>query len=77
MTQILVFVLGRVENIGKKGEDVGYQHFLLFPQSFQKVSFPKVLKVMIVWQRVNLLPDHKILDWCKLKQIADDIFNYF
>ena len=25
------FVLGRVENIVGKGEDAGYQHFLLFP----------------------------------------------
>ena len=23
----------------------------------------------------NLLPDNKILDWSKLKQIADDIFK--
>ena len=26
---------------------------------------------------VNLLPDDKILHWSKLKQIADDILNYF
>ena len=25
------FVLGRVENIMGKGENAGYQHFLLFP----------------------------------------------
>ena len=24
---------------------------------------------------INLLPDHKILDWSKLKQIADDILK--
>ena len=28
----LKFVLGRVENIVEKGENAGYQHFLLFPQ---------------------------------------------
>ena len=33
------FVLGRLENITGKGENTGYQHFLLFPQCFQKASF--------------------------------------
>ena len=33
--QKLNFVLGRVENIVGKGENAGYQHFLLFP-CFQK-----------------------------------------
>ena len=32
-------------------------------------------KVGIVWYRVNPLPDDKILDWSKLKQIADDILK--
>ena len=31
MTQNLNFVLGSVENILGKGENAGYQHFLLFP----------------------------------------------
>ena len=35
----LKFVLGRVENIVGKGENAGYQHFLLFQQCFQKDSF--------------------------------------
>ena len=30
--------LGRVENIVGKGENAGYQHFLLYPQCFQKAS---------------------------------------
>ena len=38
-----------VENIVGKGENAGYQHFLLFPQCFQKASFPASLKVGIVW----------------------------
>ena len=42
--QKLRFVLGKVENIVGKGEHAGYQHFLLFPQCFQKLSFPVVLK---------------------------------
>ena len=32
-----------------KGENAGYQHFLLFPQCFQKASFTDVLKVIIMW----------------------------
>ena len=43
------FVFGRVENIVGKGENAGYQHFLLFPQCFQKLSFPEVLKFVILW----------------------------
>ena len=39
------FELERVENIVGKGENAGYQHFLLFPQCFQKLSFPELLKV--------------------------------
>ena len=48
LTQILYFVLERVENIVGKEENAGYQHFLLFPQSFQELSFPGLLKVGIV-----------------------------
>ena len=49
----LKFALGWVENIEGKGENAGYQHFLLFPQCFQKLSFPGVLKVWTVWSRVK------------------------
>ena len=38
-----------VENIVGNGENAGYQHFLLFPQCFQKVLYTASLKVMIVW----------------------------
>ena len=41
--------LGRVVTIMGKGENAGYHHFLLFPQCFQKASFPELLKVRIVW----------------------------
>ena len=43
------FGLGRVENIVGKGENAGHQHFLLFPQCFQKPSVAGSLKVGIVW----------------------------
>ena len=38
-TPKLNFVLRRVENILRKGENAGYQHFLLYPQCFQKLCF--------------------------------------
>ena len=39
------FVLERVENIVGKGENAGYQHFLFFPECFQKASvFKKAVK---------------------------------
>ena len=43
------FVLCWVENMVGKGENAGFQHFLLFPLCFQKVSFLGVVKVGIVW----------------------------
>ena len=49
VTEKLKFVSGRVENIVGKGENGGYQHFLLFPQCFEKVSYTGPLKVVIVW----------------------------
>ena len=63
----------RVENIVGKGENAGYQHFLLFPR-FQRVSSPRMLKFRIVWERVKAycdnpmdnflhhLPNNKILE---------------
>ena len=38
VTEKFKFVLGRVGNIVGKGENAGYQHFLVFPQCFQKAS---------------------------------------
>ena len=46
------FVCNRVENIVGKAGNAGYQYFLLFPQCFQKATFPGWLKVGIVWERV-------------------------
>ena len=43
------FVLGRVESIVGKRENAAYQHFLLFPQCFQKATFQGSLTVWIVW----------------------------
>ena len=46
-------------------------------QCFPKALFFNVLKRVYMEERVNSLPDDKILDWSKLKQIADDIVNRF
>ena len=49
-TENLKFVfLGRMKNIVGKGEITVYHHFLLFPQCFQKASFPGSLNIRIVW----------------------------
>ena len=49
LNEKLKFALGRVENIVGKGENAGNQHFLLFPQCFQKASSLGSLKVGIEW----------------------------
>ena len=41
--------MGRVENIVGKGENAGFQHFLIFPQCFQKAPYLGSLKDGIVW----------------------------
>ena len=46
---MIICVTDWVENIVGKGENAVYQHFLLFPQCFQKDSLPGSLKVGIVW----------------------------
>ena len=55
VTKKLKFGMGRVENIVRKGENAGYQHFLLFPQCFQKSSSQGSFKFGIVWYRVNYI----------------------
>ena len=44
LVQIESIVLGRVENIMGKEENVVYQHFLLFPQYFQKASKTRLFR---------------------------------
>ena len=50
VTQRLKFVIGKVENIVGKGENYGYQPFLLFPTMFSKGYFLRVFKVGIAWK---------------------------
>ena len=44
VAKIIQFIFDRVENIVGKGENAGDQHFLLFPQCFQKVALQWKLK---------------------------------
>ena len=44
VAEIIEFVFERVENIVGKGENAGYQHFLLFLPCFQRTSYPGSLK---------------------------------
>ena len=46
-----------VENTVGKGENAGYQNFLLFPQCFPKPSSLESLKVGIKWYRVKPVID--------------------
>ena len=39
VTENLKFISGRVENIAEKGQNAGFQNFLLFPQRFQSLFF--------------------------------------
>ena len=51
VTQKLKFEMGRIKMVNcivGKDENAGYQHFLVFPQCFQRASFARSLKVGIV-----------------------------
>ena len=49
VTQNVKVVFHRIDNIVGKEEIAGYQHFLLFPQCFQKPFSSNALKIIIVW----------------------------
>ena len=49
VVQMMICITDWVEKFVEKGENAGYQHFLLFPQCFKMASFQGLLKVGIVW----------------------------
>ena len=49
VNKMTISLCDRVKNTVGKGENAGYQHFLLFPYCFQKPSLLGSLKVGIVW----------------------------
>ena len=55
-----------VENTVGKGEIAHYEQFLLFPQCFQKASFPGASKGVIVWEWVKLIRDSVIFKFTKI-----------
>ena len=58
----------------RKRRKPGFQHFLLFPQCFQKGFDLGVVKSRDC--EVNSLQNNKILDWSKLKALADEKNNW-
>ena len=48
IAKTMISLCDRVENTVGKGENAGYQHFLLFQQCFPKLSSSESLKVGIV-----------------------------
>ena len=54
------FVLGRIENIVGKGENAGFQHFLLFPRCFQKVSLSRSLKLGLCGKDLSQKKSHQV-----------------
>ena len=76
----MIFVLNSVKNIVGKGENAGYQHFLLFSECFQKAFYSGSIKVGLVWERVKSiivicsLHNETKMNWSKIKAIADN-FN--
>ena len=62
VTEKLKFVLGREENNLGKGENAGYQHFLLFPKCFQKASFSRSVKSGLCGKESKRIVDAKIIE---------------
>ena len=44
---------GRIENIVGRGENAGYEHFLLFPTMFSKAFFLSVVKSRDINKELN------------------------
>ena len=49
IAKMRISLFDRVENTVGKGENAGYQHFLLFPWCFPKPSTEGSSKVRIMW----------------------------
>ena len=75
-----------VENIVEKGENAGYQHFLLFHAMFSKAFYFRVIKSRDCMVRVNIpfitrcinpFPNDKFCTLLYiLKEFADNNFNF-
>ena len=47
----------KIENIVEKEENVGYQHYFLFPQCFQKISFSSI------YSRIQKVGENLVVNW--------------
>ena len=47
VSKLMKFVHNRQENIVEKGANAASQHFLLFPEYFQKISCSRLLKLTL------------------------------
>ena len=43
-----------------------------FPSMFSEDLNCRLVKIGLVWKRVNSLPNYKFFNWSKLKRFADD-----
>ena len=79
VTQKLIFVLRRVENIVGKGEYAGYQHFLLFLQCFLKLSFLEVSQVRdcVVMGKVNNLSNLQLISSVTTEILYNIKFSHY
>ena len=71
------FILDKVEDIVEKGENAVDQHFLLFPQCFQRVLYLSQgrLKLGVCGKGLTHYQTTN-LDSAKLKKFADDNFKF-
>ena len=73
---MIISVVDRVENIVGKGENAGYQHFLLFLQCFEKAPFPDMSKGIIVWEWVKK-NTQAFLQQCFCFHAAENTIHFF
>ena len=65
----------RVKNTVGKGEITRYGEFLLFPQFYKRRVLQTRKNKGTFGKGLTFLPNNKILDWSKLKALADDKIN--
>ena len=66
----MISLFDRVENTVGKGENAGYQHFLLFPQVFSKAFFFRVIKsrdCVVKCKFVEII-DHSLYRWTMIER---------
>ena len=53
VTEKIEICFWKCKNMVGKGENAGFQHFLLFSQCFQKVPISRSSKVWSVWEKIK------------------------